>query len=490
MLRYYLSKRNIPFILLDILLVLSSFFFLNESLGRFLTLLSFILIYITVSFITKNRIYSSILTIFLILPFNVTYQLPSTLNIFSTTIKIYNEFVNGVIVNYLIPTISILDVWCVILLFSIIFTKGKNFLRKAISRYLLWLILLSSFLLLQNIFIKEIITVIGSLRVILFFLLLILLVEIIKSSNTKIFNKYYKTFILLSFFNLVIQGFIGVQQFMKGMSLNLNFLGESQVVSGMRGSSFIVLNNEIFLRAYGTFPHPNILAGYLLLIFFLSNFIYLRTKGLLRYFSIFNILLSTLLIFFTFSRIGIFLILLNIAVITIHKIFICKKIFFKKLSNRGVRVFSISTPFLYVYQRFIPIILGNDKSLSERIELLKSGVKVFKNSILFGCGISRFIKAMENFVPRSSKGIMILQPVHNIFVLMLAEVGVLGFLIILFLIVKIIFPILKKKFTVYSLLILINILIIGSFDHYLFTLPQGTTILFFVLVGLVRISLP
>ncbi len=140
--------------------------------------------------------------------------------------------------------------------------------------------------------------------------------------------------------------------------------------------------------------------------------------------------------------------------------------------------------------RFIPIILGNDKSLSERIELLKSGVKVFKNSILFGCGISRFIKAMENFVPRSSKGIMILQPVHNIFVLMLAEVGVLGFLIILFLIVKIIFPILKKKFTVYSLLILINILIIGSFDHYLFTLPQGTTILFFVLVGLVRISLP
>ena len=125
MLKHYLSKRNILFILLDILLLTSSFFFLNESLGRFLTLLSFILIYITVSFITKDRIFSSIFTIFLILPFNITYQLPKIFNIFSTTIKIYDELVNGVIINYLVPTISVLDVWCAILFLSIIFTKGN-----------------------------------------------------------------------------------------------------------------------------------------------------------------------------------------------------------------------------------------------------------------------------------------------------------------------------------------------------------------------------
>ena len=68
---------------------------------------------------------------------------------------------------------------------------------------------------------------------------------------------------------------------------------------------------------------------------------------------------------------------------------------------------------------------------------------------------------------------------------MLTELGVFGFLIILFLMVKILFPILKRKFTIYTLLILVNILIIGSFDHYLFTLPQGITILFFFLLLIV-----
>lgn len=485
MLKHYLSKRNILFILLDILLLTSSFFFLNESLGRFLTLLSFILIYITVSFITKDRIFSSIFTIFLILPFNITYQLPKIFNIFSTTIKIYDELVNGVIVNYLVPTISVLDVWCAILFLSIIFTKGSLFFRKALRKYLLSLILLISFLLLQNILIKELVTVIGSLRILLFFLLLILLIEIIKSSNTKLLIKHYKTLTLLSFFNLSTQGFIGVQQFMKGMSLNLKFLGESQVVSGMRGSSFIVLNDELFLRAYGTFPHPNILAGYLLLIYLLSVFIFFRTKGILRYLNILNILLSILLMFVTFSRIGIFLILLNIFVIIIYKVFVSRKILLKKLFNREVRIFSIGVPFMYMYQRFFSTISGNDNSLNERIDLLKSGIKVFINSLFLGCGSGRLIKAMKDFVPRDSKGIMILQPVHNIFVLMLTELGVFGFLIILFLMIKIFFPVLKRKFTIYTLLILVNILIIGSFDHYLLTLPQGITILLFFLLLIV-----
>lgn len=486
MFRYYFSKRNTPFLLLDILLFLSSFYFLKESLGRFLVLLSFIIIYILISLFSKNRILSSIITIFLILPFNITYQLPSNIHIFSQDIKIYDEFVNGIIVNYLIPTLSILDVWCGILLFSFVFTKGKTFIKKALEKYYIILSILISFLLLHLFIIKEFIAFIVSLRILLFIILLILLIDIIKSSGKKFLEKYYKLFTILSLFNLLIQGFIAIQQFIKGYSLNLGMLGESQVVSGMRGSSFIILHEKIFLRGYGTFPHPNLLAGYLILIFFLSIFIFLRSKRCIRYLNSMNFVLCLFTMFLTFSRIGIFLILLSIILFLIYEVFFLRNMYVKRLSFENTKSYSFYIPFIYIYERFSDLLRGGDSSFTERMDLCKSAIHVWKDNLFLGGGVGMFIRSMRDFVPRSSKGIMILQPVHNIFLLMLAELGVLGFLIISFSIIILLFPIIKRNFNFYVFLILFNILIIGSFDHYFLTLPQGIVILFslFILIVL------
>ena len=68
-----------------------------------------------------------------------------------------------------------------------------------------------------------------------------------------------------------------------------------------------------------------------------------------------------------------------------------------------------------------------------------------------------------------------MQPVHNIFLLGLAETGLLGFL---GLIILITIPIRKiwgnKKF----MIIWGTILFLGLFDHYFLTLPQGYRLLF------------
>jgi O-antigen ligase len=75
-----------------------------------------------------------------------------------------------------------------------------------------------------------------------------------------------------------------------------------------------------------------------------------------------------------------------------------------------------------------------------------------------------------------------LQPVHNIFLLVLAETGITGFLIFLFLIIKAF----KNSLEIrnWSLVIsLLAILLTGAADHYWLTLQQNQLI-FAIILGL------
>ncbi len=460
------SKKNIPFLLLDIILITSSFFFVSESFGRFLFVLITILFYILISYIFKNRVIGALLFIFSILPFNVTYQMPSSVEVFGTTLSLYDPYVNGVIVNYLIPTISIVDLGIFLLLYSVLFTYGLDPFKRIFLKYKYWLILLLIYFILRILLQFDLLVLLNSFRIIGVLLSLFVIIPIIK--EYQLFKKNLKfLFLLILFVTVLTEGVFSASQVLKGSSLGFPFLGESQVVSGMRGSSFVEFGGQLFLRGYGTFPHPNILAGFLLLASVIAFSVIFRSKGYTRLLSIFILLSSSIFVLFSLSRIAIFLFVFNYLIVLIWKLY---------ESFKKVKVFSFNfLPLLYLSERFANIFDAKDNSLVEREQLMIASFKVMERNFLIGTGVGNFVRAMADFVPRSLKGIMILQPVHNIFLLSLSEFGLLGFVFFWGMICKYLYVNIKR-FTFLTFIALVDILVIGSFDHYLLSLPQGLVI--------------
>ncbi len=476
MLKGIFHKKNYPFLFLDIFLFLSCFLFVDDSLGRFLFLLFSILLYIFLSLCLKNRVISSVLYILITLPFNITYQIPQTVKIFSSTVTFYDSYVNGVSVNYLIPTLSIVDLGFFLLLYSLLFSSTSSFLKKIFLKYrLCFCAVLVSFGV--NLFLNmDLLQVVNTFRILIYLCTFVLSVHWI-IENRKVFTKELKIFFWVAvFISVCIQGVFACIQFSKGTSLGMDFLGESNVVSGMAGSSFIELDNRLFLRGYGTFPHPNVLAGFFLFSFLFFLTLFLKEKGFFKTLAGVSMVVAMAFSLFSFSRVVIFLLLFN-----------CLGIFCQKIYARRYCA-AYFVPFRYLYERFLNIFDSGDSSLSERMDLAKCSFKVIKEDWFWGCGLGKFVRAIEDFVPRSKNGIMILQPVHNIFLLSLSEMGVLGFMSFWFTLLKVLWGGIKN-FNIMVFLILLDILVVGSFDHYLLDLPQGFGIFFLLLLLCIMNSL-
>jgi O-antigen ligase len=459
-------RKEFLFIVIVLILFLAlSPILLKESplktLVIFLSLLSWVGLFIY----TKKLLLSSLLYIFLVLPFNITLQLPLAVEIFNTELLLAEPFVEGIYVNYLVPTISILDLGILIALVSVVVERGFSFYLDLFKNLRNGLAILFLFLLVQNLFLSDFNSFLFTLRLFSLILLFLSMLQITKEErlDKTVKEKILTSGIVILLTNVLLQGTLGVIQFKRGSSLGIDFLGESEIVSGMMGSSFVELSGQLFLRAYGTFPHPNVLGGFLLLGIFLG--IYLCQRR--RFTGSLLVGVSFLAMVFTFSRIHI---LLSVFVILV---FLSKQILFKKKS-----LLSISFSPLLLVERFQNLFNSGDRSWSERLDLVKASFRVIKENWLIGVGGGNFVKGMEGFVPRTSRGILLTQPVHNIFLLYVSEFGILGFFLIFYALFYTIINIKNfKKISLYGLLIILVLMVIGLFDHYLFSLPQGMVIL-------------
>jgi hypothetical protein len=280
-------------------------------------------------------------------------QLPLSVEIFNTEVLLAEPFVEGIYVNYLVPTLSIIDLGILLVLGSILLTKGFSFYKNLFKTIKNGLAPLLVFLLVQNVLLSDFNSLLFSLRLFSLILLFLSMLQITKEIklDKRVKEKIFNSGAVILLTNVLIQGTLGAVQFKRGSGLGIDFLGESEIVGGMMGSSFVELSGQIFLRAYGTFPHPNVLGGFLLLGIFLGTYIYQRrrlTGSLL-------VGVSFLAMVFTFSRIHIFLSVLVILV------FLSKQILFKKKS-----LLSISFSPLLLLERFQNLFNSGDRSWSER----------------------------------------------------------------------------------------------------------------------------
>jgi len=435
-----------------VLLVVPLLFVIQENTFKSLTILVSLLAWLIVSIKTKSVVLSIILCILITLPLNLTYQLPAHVLFFNT-----DPYVSGIYTNYLVPTLSVLDIGLVLLITSYVYEYGWKHIQVVLHKYIFYLVPLALFLLLQSVFRLDLNSLVNGGRLILGVISLLFLIDYFKTQKH---SNLYKYILWISLCSVLLQGVLGTLQFLGGASLGLSMLGESQVVSGMQGSSFVTLNSEVFLRAYGTFPHPNVLGGYFVMNVLLGIFLFSKSKGFYKKLSILLIILSSIFVTLTFSRIAILLVLGIVFVTLVYRLI------------KG-RVFSF-TPLLLV-ERFTNLMSGNDASWADRINLMKSGFSVMKNNLMVGTGLGNFTKGMENMIPSTVNGVLLIQPVHNVVLLMIAELGIIGSLLYVLLLGKILISNVSKM-NWFKWLVIISLVVIGSFDHYLFSLPQGMII--------------
>ncbi|MCD4756099.1 hypothetical protein K8R20_00565 [bacterium] len=455
--KFVSALKKYWYLVTTVILILSLFPLYTENLYKVLIISSILITWCVLGIVLKKFSLASLLIIFLILPFNITYQLPYSL----LGVTLSDPFVNGIIVNYLIPTLSILDLGVFLLLLSLIFEREVCFKWKRFSFFKIF-VFFTIYLCIQNVLVGELVTVVNSLRLLLYLFTFYNLSLGIKGLLSQ---KVLKYLLILSLLLVLFQGVVALLQFDGGSSLGLGFLGESQVVSGMRGSSFLNLNNQLYLRGYGTFPHPNVFSGWLLFNMFFGWFLFERMKKK-RDWSVVLMVVSSLVLLLTFSRIGFFVCILV-------WVGFLGSVFFKiNLKGKSFGFVGLAS------ERVLNLMGGGDSSWSERVDLVRVSLVVLRDNLLRGVGLGRFVSSMGEGVPRSSGGILLLQPVHNVFLLGVCElglvgVGLLGSLLYFFL--------RRGEFGVRFVTVLIALFIIGMFDHYLFSLGQGM-VLFLLLV--------
>ncbi|MFC1655348.1 O-antigen ligase family protein [Patescibacteria group bacterium] len=293
-------------------------------------------------------------------------------------------------------------------------------------------------------------------------------------------NKTVKINTIINVFiaSVSLQALLAVIQYLYQGSVGFAIFGEPQISADIPGVAKIQLEENTLMRPYGTLPHPNILAGYLLAgILFAYHRI--RQKEYIAYPLL--ILMSAALVL-AFSR-GAFL-----AILVAFLVYISLKN--SRISIKYI-LFSLSILIFFVVlfnleQSILTrLFLMDDSSLTDRVFYFNIS-KQMMYAIPFGIGLGNFTLLMSDFTS-AKLAPWDFQPVHNIYMLITNEMGVFGFIVFVLLLVSfavLIFLAMKKadkhKRNLGAILIslLTALCIIGLFDHYLISLYHGQALLF------------
>jgi O-antigen ligase len=296
----------------------------------------------------------------------------------------------------------------------------------------------------------------------------------------------------------VLQALIAIGQFLKQSSLGLRLLGEPYLVAGGEGVAEMVAFGARFMRAYGTFGHPNVLAAFLALAIFVLIAWYLTEKRLQKgrnfIFVAVALILLGLGLLFTFSRsvlaIFVLLIILYFIAIFVFKNLRAFRPPAKKIAipaGIAALVFGLIY-FPEIYERFITNIFHmRDLAVVERRFLFYTALEFVSHNPT-GVGLGNFTLYFREVFWGLRESLY--QPVHNIYLLAMAEIGVLGGMAFSMFLLKLLWQSIKeflaRKKNILCLSSVFSILFIiltGMSDHYYWTLQQGALI-FWITAGL------
>ena len=265
-------------------------------------------------------------------------------------------------------------------------------------------------------------------------------------------------------FGMLVSSFFGLMQiWIQEISAN-KWLGISMQLPWQSGVSVLETAAGRLLRGYGTFPHPNIFGGLsaLAIILFLSAKQYLSDWLKLKYVSLVTITILLIGLWSSFSRSAWLGLIFGLAVL----------IYQKKISIRlmlwilAVAVLLNGIWYQFSLDRLAINTRLEKKSLIDRVIILEVAKKIIKTNPWFGVGLGKFTTAAELVLKNSNP--RYIEPVHNMYALVLGELGIVGVLIIILLVVRGFHRLGNWAYPIFT-----TILVIGLFDHYWWTIASA-----------------
>ncbi|MDX2077318.1 MAG: O-antigen ligase family protein [bacterium] len=305
---------------------------------------------------------------------------------------------------------------------------------------------------------------------------------------------------------MVAQGIIGAVQVTIQDDIGLRFLGEFRLDPAQGGVSVVQAGDVRWLRPYGLTPHPNIFAGYMLvgvlgaLGVVMARFIStprekpivdvvgaqhvapVITDGMYavptRMGAIFGNILILLfglwMLFLTFSR-GVWL-GFTVALIGMLTILTLRRLWTKRALRMGVLVGIIMVGmgilFVVLYYPFILARAGVNeeyvemRAVNERAIHISIAYAVFEDEPVWGVGIGNFAWYSTYYLRYKMRVDMKGENIHNVYLLALTELGIIGLVLML---AGLIVTITKFPKDPYRLALwggVVGLAMVGLFDHY------------------------
>ena len=230
----------------------------------------------------------------------------------------------------------------------------------------------------------------------------------------------------------------GAYQFFSGEVFGSTLLGIAQQVPGDLGVSVIEAAGARYLRAYGSLSHPNMLGGFLVVGIF-SALMLLRDARVCweRWLLLFSMLFITHVLFLTFSRAA----LLGLAVggiVTLVFVF-----FRNNTVERKILIGSFASILLVL---LLQVVIFSDlvearfsasrlevQSLTDRTQSFEEAFGLLQDHPFIGVGYSAYTEALATRNAFDSPA-WAYQPVHNGYFLLLVEVGIIGSVLLFYII--------------------------------------------------------
>jgi hypothetical protein len=275
----------------------------------------------------------------------------------------------------------------------------------------------------------------------------------------------------------------------------------------------VIFNGNAYIRVYALFPHPNIFGGFLVFsiiasILYFKMFHVEHFKGNINYVKNTILSIQGLALLLTFSKsailglfIGLFYLCVNkCSTWNISSVIAQNKMFHvEHFKRKLILVIGIFILFFLILKPDTYSLLF--KSLRERSFYLNVSRGTFLSNPLFGIGAGQFVLNIRNIVNIQSWQY---QPVHNVFLLMLNEFGIIILFLFVYFLWKTFFQdkivprgtILQEQtnnvqhtriINVYFKAILLSFIFIMLFDHYFWDIHQGQ-LMFWLLLGIIASS--
>jgi len=289
------------------------------------------------------------------------------------------------------------------------------------------------------------------------------------------------------FYSGVLQAILAIAQFIKQGSIGIKFIEAGIFSPNSPGVANFILNGERIMRSYGSFLHPNVLAAFLLLAIFAFYALFLQRdiKGELKGLVIVSCFLVVVFaLFLTFSRTA-------IVVFGVMSLIFFLIEFFQARQKQVIKLFglflvscilAVIILFPYLKARFFTISM-EEQAIDLRFFYNKMALSMIKEKPILGIGIGNFVNYSENYpayLRAASKMLglttipdWIYQPVHNIYLLIASEIGILGVIVFLgFIVLNIRRSNLRWEVRPLTILF-VGFLILALADHYFWTLQTG-----------------